>query len=123
MRIFNPSDIIVDVHAWYQASTERRELLAMDDRMLRDIGLTHVDAERIANQPLPPVVRVGPRPPSESLRIDPATIDAHVARAHRLRDEAMRHALFSAARWVRDAIRSLRPQPIVRARKLAPIAR
>jgi hypothetical protein len=86
--------------------------------MLRDVGITRVDAERAANQPLPPIVRIGPRP-----RINPAEIDAHIARAHRLRSDATRRVVRGAARWMRDALRSLRPQPIVRARKLAPIAR
>jgi uncharacterized protein YjiS (DUF1127 family) len=54
MRTFNPKDVIIDVRSWYQAATEKRELLAMDDRMLRDIGITRVDADRLANQPLPP---------------------------------------------------------------------
>ena len=121
MRIFNPNDIVIDVASWYQAATERRELLAMDDRMLRDVGITRVDAVRLAGQPLPRIVRL--RPPSGPLRLDPATIDAHIARAHRLREEAFRDVIFGAARALRDTVRALLPQPNVRARKLAPIAR
>jgi uncharacterized protein YjiS (DUF1127 family) len=124
MRIFNPNDIIIDVRAWYQAATERRELLAMDDRMLRDIGITRIDAVRAAREPMGRVVslRWAMRPRKQAI---PRTlIDAHIARAHRLHDETIRNTILGVGRWLRDAFRGLRrPQPIVRARKLAPIAR
>jgi uncharacterized protein YjiS (DUF1127 family) len=37
---------------WKQRAHERRQLLAMSDRGLRDIGITRVDAWREANKPL-----------------------------------------------------------------------
>jgi uncharacterized protein YjiS (DUF1127 family) len=123
MRTFNPKDVIIDVRSWYQAATEKRELLAMDDRMLRDIGITRVDADRLANQPLPPIVRIERRPPSDPLRIDAAMIEAHVAQANRLRDDTIRRSLFAAARRLRSAVGWLRPQAKARIRKLAPVAR
>src|SRR5262245_41728148 len=86
MRIFNPTAMIIDVHDWYQRATERRELLAMDDRMLRDIGITRVDAERAAREQLPARIvplRWAMRPRKEP--IPRALIEAHVNRAHRLR--------------------------------------
>jgi uncharacterized protein YjiS (DUF1127 family) len=113
MRISNPTTPFIDVHGWYQAATERRELLAMDDRMLRDIGITRVDAERIADEHRP---RVLTRRAASSPRIDRAVIDAHIARAHRLRNEAYRRAFAALWQW-------LRPQPKARIRKLAPVAR
>ena len=36
---------------WRQRSRERAQLAELDDRMLRDIGLTHGDAEFLANKP------------------------------------------------------------------------
>jgi uncharacterized protein YjiS (DUF1127 family) len=118
MRIFNPTAMIIDVHDWYQRAIERRELLAMDDRMLRDIGITRVDAVRAANE-RPPATRVVSMPWAIRPRKAPIPrelIEGYVARAHRLRNEAIREAFVTLFRW-------LRPQPIVRARKLAPVAR
>lgn len=37
---------------WRRRAQERRQLLAMSDRGLRDIGITRVDAWREANKPL-----------------------------------------------------------------------
>jgi uncharacterized protein YjiS (DUF1127 family) len=42
------SDILLD---WQVRSRGRRVLLALDDRMLRDVGLTRVDAHREAIKP------------------------------------------------------------------------
>lgn len=36
---------------WWQDRTERLELLAMDERQLRDIGLTRADARFLAGKP------------------------------------------------------------------------
>jgi uncharacterized protein YjiS (DUF1127 family) len=36
---------------WRRRSRERAQLAALDDRMLRDIGLTHADREFLANKP------------------------------------------------------------------------
>jgi uncharacterized protein YjiS (DUF1127 family) len=123
MRIFNPNDIIIDVRAWYQAATERRELLAMDDRMLRDIGITRIDAVRASREPMGRVVslRWAMRPRKQA--IPRIVVDAHIARAHRLREEAIRKAIFGAGHWLRYLFRAVRPQLIARATKLAPIAR
>jgi uncharacterized protein YjiS (DUF1127 family) len=40
------------VRRWWQWRTERWELLSMDERELRDIGLTRTDARRLAGQPM-----------------------------------------------------------------------
>jgi uncharacterized protein YjiS (DUF1127 family) len=36
---------------WRRRSRERTQLATLDDRMLRDIGLTHADREFLANKP------------------------------------------------------------------------
>ena len=36
---------------WRRRSHERAELAKLDDRMLRDIGLTRADAEFLSNRP------------------------------------------------------------------------
>jgi uncharacterized protein YjiS (DUF1127 family) len=36
---------------WHDISRERRALLGLDDRMLRDIGITRADAEQEAGRP------------------------------------------------------------------------
>jgi uncharacterized protein YjiS (DUF1127 family) len=36
---------------WRRRSRERSELAALDDRMLKDIGLTRTDAEFLSNKP------------------------------------------------------------------------
>jgi len=36
-------------HQWNEASRQRRQLRNMSDRMLKDIGLSRIDAERIAS--------------------------------------------------------------------------
>ena len=36
---------------WRRRSRERAELGALDDRMLKDIGLTRTDAEFLSNKP------------------------------------------------------------------------
>jgi uncharacterized protein YjiS (DUF1127 family) len=39
------------VREWRQRGRERAQLAMLDDRMLRDIGLTHADREFLANKP------------------------------------------------------------------------
>jgi uncharacterized protein YjiS (DUF1127 family) len=118
MSLFNPNHPLIDVRSWYRAATEKRELLAMDDRMLRDVGLTRVDAVRIANQRSPRVTRFEPRGPSHPGPIDPKLVDAHIARAHRLREDTIRTAFATLFRWLKPQL-----QPKARLRKLAPVAR
>jgi uncharacterized protein YjiS (DUF1127 family) len=36
---------------WHELAQERRALLALDDRMLKDIGVTRAEAEREASRP------------------------------------------------------------------------
>jgi uncharacterized protein YjiS (DUF1127 family) len=36
---------------WHELARQRRALLTLDDRMLKDIGLTRADAEREAGRP------------------------------------------------------------------------
>ena len=48
-------DAVIRLHArlseWRQASRSRAELAKLDERMLRDIGLTRVDVWREINKP------------------------------------------------------------------------
>jgi len=39
------------VHHWREVSTQRRQLNNMSDHLLKDIGLSRVDAEREAKRP------------------------------------------------------------------------
>ena len=43
--------VFATVREWRRRSRERAELVALDDRMLRDIGLTQGEAEFLANKP------------------------------------------------------------------------
>jgi uncharacterized protein YjiS (DUF1127 family) len=36
---------------WHELSRERRALLALDERMLKDLGITRAEAEREARRP------------------------------------------------------------------------
>ena len=36
---------------WHDLARQRRELLALDERMLKDIGITRAEAEREADRP------------------------------------------------------------------------
>lgn len=45
--------IVTHIEDYLEQRRQRRELLALDDRMLKDIGLSVADAERIAGEPLP----------------------------------------------------------------------
>jgi len=39
------------IREWRRRARSRRELLALDDRMLKDIGITRIDAQREAAKP------------------------------------------------------------------------
>jgi uncharacterized protein YjiS (DUF1127 family) len=43
--------IFATIREWRQRSRERAQLAALDARMLADIGLSHADAEFLANKP------------------------------------------------------------------------
>jgi uncharacterized protein YjiS (DUF1127 family) len=45
------TDFVEAVILWIERQRERQALLRLDDRMLRDIGLTRVDVEREADKP------------------------------------------------------------------------
>lgn len=42
---------VASVRGWRRRTRERGELAALDDRMLKDIGLTRADAEFLSNKP------------------------------------------------------------------------
>ncbi|HEU0156715.1 MAG TPA: DUF1127 domain-containing protein [Stellaceae bacterium] len=42
---------IATLRAWRQRSRARAELAALDDRMLRDIGVTRAEAEYLSSKP------------------------------------------------------------------------
>jgi uncharacterized protein YjiS (DUF1127 family) len=43
--------VITTLREWRRRTREREELIALDDRMLKDIGLTRADAEFLSNKP------------------------------------------------------------------------
>ena len=43
--------VVATLREWRQRSRARAELAELDDRMLKDIGLTRADAEFLANKP------------------------------------------------------------------------
>jgi uncharacterized protein YjiS (DUF1127 family) len=43
--------VFATLREWRRRSRDRAQLATLDDRMLRDIGLTHGDAEFLANKP------------------------------------------------------------------------
>ena len=43
--------VLATVREWSRRSRERAQLAMLDDRMLRDIGLSHADREFLANKP------------------------------------------------------------------------
>jgi uncharacterized protein YjiS (DUF1127 family) len=42
---------VATFHEWRRRARERAELAALDDRMLKDIGLTRADAEFLSDKP------------------------------------------------------------------------
>jgi uncharacterized protein YjiS (DUF1127 family) len=45
------SNVFATVREWRRRVRERGQLAALDDRMLKDIGLTRADAEFLVNRP------------------------------------------------------------------------
>ena len=45
------SHFVATLREWRRRNRERAELAALDDRMLKDIGLTRADAEFSSNKP------------------------------------------------------------------------
>jgi uncharacterized protein YjiS (DUF1127 family) len=43
--------VLATLREWARRSRERAQLAMLDDRMLRDIGLTHADREMLSNKP------------------------------------------------------------------------
>ena len=43
--------VFATIREWRRRSRERAQLAALDDRMLRDIGLSHADRDFLANRP------------------------------------------------------------------------
>ena len=43
--------VIATLREWHRRSRERAQLAQLDDRMLKDIGLTRTDAEFLINKP------------------------------------------------------------------------
>ena len=43
--------ILTRLREWRRRARDRAQLAALDDRMLRDIGLTRADAEFLSNKP------------------------------------------------------------------------
>jgi len=43
--------VVANLREWRRRSRERAELAALDDRTLKDIGLTRADAEFLSNKP------------------------------------------------------------------------
>ena len=42
---------VANLREWRRRTREREELAALDDRMLKDIGLTRADAQLLSNKP------------------------------------------------------------------------
>jgi uncharacterized protein YjiS (DUF1127 family) len=90
------------VRGWFATATERRELLALEDRMLRDVGLTQADVGYLVDRPAP---RGPSGPPQTVVRpsgIDPAVMQAYVDRAHVLRARAFGKMFGAIWRWLRS---------------------
>jgi len=43
--------VLATLREWRRRAHDRAELAKLDDRMLRDIGLTHADAEFLSSKP------------------------------------------------------------------------
>ena len=54
-RVGSPFDaatrVIATFREWRRRARDRAQLAGLDDRMLRDIGLTRADAEFLSNKP------------------------------------------------------------------------
>ncbi len=101
MSVSNSMDFGAFVREWFATATERRELLALEDRMLRDAGLTHADVHYLVEQPS---LQVWPTEPHTLVRlsdVDPAVMQAYVDRAHALRAQAIGDVFRGIWRWLR----------------------
>ncbi len=116
----NLIDIRNIVQDWYRDAVERRELLAMEDRALRDIGITRVDAIAAATSRRRRAAAARHPAPPAPLRVDPETIQRHIENARVLRARAMADFARAAMRWLSGRTVG---QPKARIRKLAPVAR
>jgi len=45
------NSILIKLHRWQELSRSRRDLRQLNDRLLKDIGLSQAEAEREANRP------------------------------------------------------------------------
>ena len=102
MSISNSIDFGGFLRDWFRTATERRELLALEDRMLRDVGLTQADVEYLVQRP---VLRLPSVPPHTVVRpsdVDPAAIRAYVDQAHVLRAQAYGKMFRAISRWLRS---------------------
>lgn len=45
------TNFLARVRAWQEVSWQRKELLGLSDRQLKDIGISRVDAQREADRP------------------------------------------------------------------------
>lgn len=50
-RLSVGSRILARLGEWRRRARDRAELASLDDRMLRDVGLTRADAEFLSNKP------------------------------------------------------------------------
>jgi uncharacterized protein YjiS (DUF1127 family) len=48
---FGLADLVDLALTWMEVAGQRRQLAALDDRMLRDVGLNRVDVERETSRP------------------------------------------------------------------------
>lgn len=91
---------------WLATASERHELLAMDDQMRRDIGLTKVDVEYLVDRPS---LKAPGTPPQTLVRpsdVGPAATRTYIDRAHQLRAQAIGDSVHALWRWLRVGLRS-----------------
>ena len=89
-----------------QNRREVRQLLEMDDRALKDIGLTRTDALGLAYWPDRVDPGVGRADPAR-IEIGPGVIEHHVRRAHALRGQAVAELGRGLARLWRNGLAGL----------------
>jgi uncharacterized protein YjiS (DUF1127 family) len=102
MNISNSIDSGRFVRDWFATATERRELLALEDRMLRDVGLTQADVAYLVDHPALKAPSVPPHTLVRPSDIDPAAIRAYVEQAHVLRSQAYGRMFRAIWRWLRS---------------------
>jgi uncharacterized protein YjiS (DUF1127 family) len=65
------ADLVIRVEAYFECRRQLKELMALDDRMLRDIGLNRAEVMRIASDRCsPPGPRRDGREPSASIQTE-----------------------------------------------------